>query len=98
MSIELYFSTCKLIDDFENILAEDPLLEKAYCHEFGVSSFRTVRYPTNRLSLLLEKVKRYPDCIQLIQDYEEIEDKCGLTNSELKSIKKRRDRVFMKVE
>jgi len=69
-SIELYFSACKLIDNFENILADDSLLEKAYCQQFGVSSFRTVRYPINRLSLLLEKSKRYAECIELIKDYE----------------------------
>jgi hypothetical protein len=69
-SIELYLNACKLIDNFEEILADDPLLEKAYCKEFGVSSFHTVRYPINRLSLLLEKSKRYADCIQLIRDYQ----------------------------
>jgi hypothetical protein len=97
-SIELYFSACKLIDNFEEILADDSLLEKAYCQEFGVSSFRTVRYPINMLSLLLEKSKRYAGCIQLIHAYQEKDDKCGLTNSDLKAIQKRKHRVIKKVE
>ena len=96
-SIELYFSACKLIDNFEKVLAGDPLLEKAYCQEFGVSSFRTVRYPINRLSLLLEKSKRYADCIQLIHDYQEKDDKCGLTRSDLEAIQKRKHRVINKL-
>lgn len=96
-SIELYFNACKAIDDFEEILVDDPLLEKAYCQEFGVSSFRTVRYPINRLSLLLEKSKRYADCIQLIRDYQKKADKCGLTRSDLEAIQKRKDRVIKKV-
>ena len=96
-SIELYFNACMSIDDFEEILANDPLLEKAYCQEYGVSSFRTVRYPINRLSLLLEKSKRYADCIQLIRDYRKKTDKCGLTRSDLEAIQKRKDRVIKKV-
>ena len=97
-SIELYFNACKAIDDFEKILADDPLLEKAYCQEFGVNTFRTVRYPINRLSLLLEKSKRYDDCIQLINDYQEKDDKCGLTKSDLEAIQKRKHRVIKKFE
>ena len=95
-SIELYFNACKLIDNFEKILADDPLLEKAYCQKFGVASFRTVRYPINRLSLLLEKSKRYANCIQLICDYQKKTDKCGLTRSDSVTIQKRKDRVMKK--
>ena len=97
-SIGLYFSACRLIDNFEEILADDPFLEKAYCHKFGVSSFRTVRYPINRLSLLLEKSKRYAECIQLIHDYQKKDDKCVLTSSDLEAIQKRKRRVIRKVE
>jgi len=97
-SMELYFSACKLIDNFEKILTDDPLLEKAYYQEFSVSSLRTIRYPINRLSLLLEKSKRYADCIQLIHDYQKKDDKLGLTNTDLKAIQKRLLRVLNKVE
>jgi HNH endonuclease len=97
-SIKLYFSACKLIDNFKKILADDFLLEKAYCQQFGVSSFRTVRYPINRLSLLLEKSKRYAECIELIKDYENKNDKLGLTSSDYKIIQKRKYRVIKKVK
>jgi hypothetical protein len=63
----------------------------------NVSCFRYVRYPINRASLLLEKSKRYIECIQLIDDYEKKDDKRGLPAKDLKSIEKRKQRTLKKL-
>jgi hypothetical protein len=49
------------------------------------------------LTLLLEKSKRYADCIQLIHDYQKKDDKLVLTNSDLNAIEKRKNRVIKKI-
>lgn len=96
-SIETYYEAYKRIAEFDKILNNDSMIEKAYCLEFGVSTYRNVRYPTNRLSLLLEKTKRYDECIKLIQDYENKNDKLGLTTTDSKAVEKRKIRILNKL-
>lgn len=98
LSIEFYFNAIKQIDDFEKLLNSDDLLEDGYCKEFGVKTFRTVRYPINRLSLLLEKSKKYSECINVIENYENKNDKVGLTGSDSKTIQKRKVRIIQKLQ
>ena len=96
-SIETYYEAYKSIEEFETILNNDPMVEKAYCLKYGVSSYRRDRYPVNRLSLLLEKSNRYDECIKLIQDYEKKDDKLGLTITDSKNVQKRKIRILKKL-
>jgi len=52
-SIDLYIKAYKDIEQFDKVLENDPLVDKAWCQEFDVKSFRSKRYPIVRLSLLL---------------------------------------------
>lgn len=97
-SIETYYRAYNRIDEFDEILNNDPMVEKAYCLEFGISNYRNVRYPVNRLSLLLEKAKKYDECIKLIEDYEKKNDKVGLTITDAKVVEKRKLRITNKLE
>ena len=50
---------------------------------FG-NNLRYQRFPINRLSLVLEKQKRYKECLEEIEAYETLTDKIGLYSGERK--------------
>jgi len=56
-------------------------------------TWRNQRFPINRLSLLLEKQKRYEECLEEIEAYEKSTDKVGLYAGEKESLEKRKERV-----
>lgn len=95
--IELYFKAIKEIDDFDITLGNDPIVEKAYNKRFNILTYRNASYPINRLSLLLEKAKKYDECIKVIEDYERKNDKRGLLSSDLQAIRKRKIRILKKL-
>ena len=96
-SIALYFKAIKEIDNFDKVLENDPIVEKAYYKRFNIPTYRNIKYPINRLSLLLEKAERYDECIKVIEDYEKKNDKYGLLSSDLQAIKKRKFRTLKKL-
>ena len=57
---------------------------------------RYVKIPINRLSLLLEKTKKYDLAIEYIEWYKNYNDYRGITKSELDSIEKRYERILKK--
>tara|TARA_R110001592_G_scaffold326629_2_gene607503 strand:+ start:787 stop:1536 length:750 start_codon:yes stop_codon:yes gene_type:complete len=57
---------------------------------------RYVRIPINRLSLLLEKSKKYDLAIKYIEWYKNYNDYRGITKSETESIEKRYERILKK--
>ena len=57
-------------------------------------AWRNVRYPINRLTMVLEHQKRYEECTKVIEEYLQIDDRLGLTKSDYGGIKKRKDRVI----
>jgi hypothetical protein len=56
-----------------------------------------VKYPINRLSLLLEKSKRYKECLELIEQYNQLKDITGLPKTDLEIITKRKTRIEKKL-
>jgi hypothetical protein len=56
-----------------------------------------VRYPINRLSLVLEKQKRYQEALGEIQTYERTPDRRGLTASESETIAARKSRLLKRL-
>lgn len=57
------------------------------------SAWRTVRYPVNRVSLLLEREKRYEEALEVIEEYEVYFDYCGLPDADIKAVAKRKSRL-----
>ena len=96
-SIALYFKAIKEIDTFDIVLENDSIVEKAYNKQFNIPTYRSIKHPINRLSLLLEKMKRYSECIKAIEDYEKKNDKYGLPISDIQAIKKRKYRTLRKL-
>lgn len=55
--------------------------------------FRTVRYPINRLTLLLEREKRFRDCLDVFDWWEKSGDIKGLTAADQAAVRARINRV-----
>lgn len=63
----------------------------------GINMERWTRYPINRLTLVLERSKRYELCLEEIEEYEQIDDTLGLTKSDTESLFKRKARILKKL-
>lgn len=62
------------------------------------SGYRSVRYPINRLSLVLEKLKEYQNAYDEIIQYEQYENYTGLTKNDKEAVIKRRIRLEKKLK
>jgi len=60
---------------------------------FG-NNLRYQRFPINRLSLVLEKQKRYKECLEEIEAYEKLTDKIGLYKGEKEKLEKRKVKIM----
>jgi len=60
---------------------------------FG-NNLRYQRFPINRLSLVLEKQKRYKECLEEIEAYEKLADKIGLYSGEKEKLEKRKVKIM----
>jgi len=60
---------------------------------FG-DNLRYQRFPINRLSLVLEKQKRYKECLEEIEAYEKLTDKIGLYAGDKERIEKRKEKII----
>ena len=60
---------------------------------FG-NNVRYQRFPISRLSLVLEKQKRYKECLEEIVAYEKLTDKIGLYKGEKEKLEKRKVKII----
>jgi len=99
-SIELYNKAINVLFKVEE-LYQNTLFYKRTGVELDYISpnavIRSTRLPINRLSLVLEKNKKYKECLELIEKYKKMEDLVGLTKSDMESIRKRKDRIIKKL-
>lgn len=94
-AIMLYYEAVNKLEELDMILEKDDFV-KIYCDRYGMRTYRFIRYPINRLSLMLEKNKRYEECLSIIEKYESLDDKFGLTYTDQESIRKRKSRMLKK--
>jgi len=62
------------------------------------SGYRTARYPINRLSLVLERLKDYENAYDEIIKYEQYENYTGLTKTDKEAVIKRKIRLEKKLK
>lgn len=61
-------------------------------------AWRMVRFPVNRLSLLLDKMGRAEEALQAIESYEKYDDRpVGISTGEREAITKRKERLLVKL-
>ena len=53
-----------------------------------------VRFPINRLSLVLERQKKYKECLEEIEAYEKLTDKLGLYAGDKERLEKRKEKII----
>ena len=53
--------------------------------------------PIERIASLLEKEKRYTECLAEMENYENVKDWKGLSKTDIHAITKRKDRVKTKI-
>jgi hypothetical protein len=58
------------------------------------TTWRTLRFPIYRISLILEKQKKYKECLEEIEFYQKYNDKVGLYAGEKEKIEKRKAKIF----
>lgn len=58
---------------------------------------RSTRYPINRISLLLERQKKFEEALNAIEDYLQTPDRQGMTASDAKSVASRQRRLRKKL-
>jgi hypothetical protein len=60
-------------------------------------AWRTVRYPINRLTLVLERLGATPDALQEIARYESYADRRGIPTADSDALSKRKERLLRRV-
>ena len=63
------------------------------CDKYPMT-WRTVRIPIYRLSLILEKQKKYKECLEEIESYQAYDDKVWLYAGEKEKIEKRKSKIL----
>lgn len=58
------------------------------------STWREQKFPINRLSLVLERERRYQECLEEIEAYGKVVDKVGLYAGEKEILEKRKERML----
>lgn len=66
-------------------------IDQQYGKKF--SALRKQRFPINRLTLVLERQKKYKECLEEIEIYEKLSDKVGLYTGEKEKLEKRKERI-----
>lgn len=62
--------------------------------QYGNFARCSIRFPINRLSLVLERQKRYKECLEEIEVYEKLTDKVGLYAGEKERLEKRKEKII----
>ena len=63
------------------------------CDKYPMT-WRTERIPIYRLSLILEKQKKYKECLEEIESYQAYDDKVWLYAGEKEKIEKRKSKIL----
>lgn len=58
-----------------------------------LGTWRRTSLPIERITALIEKDKNYTECLAEIENYEKMGDKKGLSETDIQSISKRKDRI-----
>ena len=64
---------------------------------YDLGTWRRASLPIERIASLLEKEKRYTECLAEMENYENVKDWKGLSKTDIHAITKRKDRVKTKI-
>lgn len=78
-----------------DMLKEVDLLYKSIGSKYDMK--RYTRFPVNKLSSLYERIGKFEESMNVIKQYESMEDNCGLTKTDIKKIEERKKALRTKI-
>jgi hypothetical protein len=70
----------------------------AWCKRYTSELHRNTKFPIDRITLLLEKLNRYEECLKFIERYELLNDPRGIGPSVIEALNKRKKRIVQKMD
>ena len=92
LAINLYQKAMTILGEVDRLCEKNSEMDELI-KLYGLKKWRFVEYPINRLTLLLEKLMRFKECLEQIEKYEKIDDRIGLTKKDKESLDKRKAQI-----
>jgi hypothetical protein len=92
-AINLYQKAMTILGEVDRLCEKNSEMDELI-KIYGLKKWRYVEYPINRLTLLLEKLMRFQECLEQIEKYEQIDDRVGLTKKDKESLDKRKAQII----
>jgi len=93
-AIRLYRKSFVTMLEVDTLIRETNFFKKQIAElGYDLGTWRRASLPIERITALLEKEKDYSECLAEIDNYEKIEDRKGLNQSDLRLIRERKRRV-----
>jgi len=97
-AIQLYRISLATMLEVDTLIRERQSFKKQIAElGYDPGTWRRASLPIERITALLEKEKRYTECLAEIDNYENVRDWKGLSETDLQAISKRKDRVKNKI-
>ena len=93
-AIRLYRQSMMKLLEVDALIRETHAFKKQII-ELGkdLGTWRRTSLPIERMTALIEKDKNYTECLAEIENYEKIRDQKGLSETDIQTISKRKDRI-----
>ena len=92
-AINLYQKAMTILGEVDRLCEKNSEMDELL-KIYGLKKWRFVEYPINRLTLLLEKLMRFKECLEQIEKYEQIYDRIGLIKKDKESLDKRKAQII----
>jgi len=93
-AIRLYKKSLVTMLEVDTLIRETHFFKKQIAElGYDLGTWRRASLPIERITALLEKEKNYSECLAEIDNYEKIEDRKGLNQSDLRKMRERKRRV-----
>jgi DNA polymerase-3 subunit epsilon len=97
-AIRLYRISLATMLEVDTLIREKQSFKKQIAElGYDPGTWRRASLPIERITALLEKEKRYIECLVEIENYENVRDWKGLSETDIQAISKRKDRVKNKI-
>ena len=92
-AIKLYQKAMTILGEVDRLCEENCEMDELI-RTYGLKKWRFVEYPINRLTLLLQKLMRFKECLEQIEKYEQINDRIGLSKKDKESLDQRKAQII----
>ena len=93
LAINLYQKAMAILGEVDRLCEKNTEMDELI-KIYGLKKWRFVEYPINRLTLLLENLMRFQECLEQIEKYEKIDDRIGLTKKDKESLDERKTQII----